>query len=319
MATYSHSKIKTYEQCPQKYKFRYIDRIEPPFRTIEVFLGDIVHQTIEKLYRDLPDSRPIPRNRLISYYEQRWKEDYSSKIRVVRRGTTPQDYFATGRKMVSSYYRRFYPFTQGTTVGLELDVSFPIASGTEFQGVVDRLVQGTDGAYEVHDYKTSRWLPSLEDLRRDRQLSLYELAIRQRWPEVGNVSLVWHYLAFDRQLQLKRTAEELEQAKRSALRIIGQIEKEARFPTHETRLCDWCEYYGICPAKQRNLVPVPSWPKTAAATVARPPILSQPASHSPGWRLFLSVCRKLGSVVGALFRFTLAGAAKSHRRRRRRY
>lgn len=30
MPVYSHSKLSTYETCPQQYKLRYIDRIEPP-------------------------------------------------------------------------------------------------------------------------------------------------------------------------------------------------------------------------------------------------------------------------------------------------
>jgi hypothetical protein len=27
---YSHSKLSTYETCPQQYKLRYIDRLRPP-------------------------------------------------------------------------------------------------------------------------------------------------------------------------------------------------------------------------------------------------------------------------------------------------
>lgn len=30
MPVYSHSRLQTYETCPQKYKLRYIDRIELP-------------------------------------------------------------------------------------------------------------------------------------------------------------------------------------------------------------------------------------------------------------------------------------------------
>jgi hypothetical protein len=43
-----------FEQCPQKYKFRYIEKIKTDTKeTIELFLGKRVHETLKKLYQDL--------------------------------------------------------------------------------------------------------------------------------------------------------------------------------------------------------------------------------------------------------------------------
>jgi len=40
MATYSHSRVSTFENCPYKYKLQYIDRAEPEIsETIELFMG----------------------------------------------------------------------------------------------------------------------------------------------------------------------------------------------------------------------------------------------------------------------------------------
>ena len=35
MAIYSHSKIGTYESCPQKYKFHYVDKIKGDIESVE--------------------------------------------------------------------------------------------------------------------------------------------------------------------------------------------------------------------------------------------------------------------------------------------
>ncbi len=44
MATFSHSRISTYENCPYSYKLRYIDKKKPEIpTTIEAFVGDMVH------------------------------------------------------------------------------------------------------------------------------------------------------------------------------------------------------------------------------------------------------------------------------------
>ena len=50
MNIYSHSKLKCYEQCPQKFKLQYIDKIRIEFKeSIELFLGKRVHETLKKV------------------------------------------------------------------------------------------------------------------------------------------------------------------------------------------------------------------------------------------------------------------------------
>ena len=47
---YSHSRLSTFEQCPYKYKLKYLDKIETDVPdTIETYLGSRVHETLEKL------------------------------------------------------------------------------------------------------------------------------------------------------------------------------------------------------------------------------------------------------------------------------
>lgn len=54
MTVYSHSRLSTFEQCPQKFKLKYIDKVETEAEeSVEAFLGVRVHETLEKLYRDL--------------------------------------------------------------------------------------------------------------------------------------------------------------------------------------------------------------------------------------------------------------------------
>ena len=50
MKTYSHSRLSTFEQCPLKFKFQYIDKIEKAEESVEAFMGKRVHEVLEKLY-----------------------------------------------------------------------------------------------------------------------------------------------------------------------------------------------------------------------------------------------------------------------------
>lgn len=250
MANYSHTKLSTFEQCPQKYKFRYLDGLQVEKKTIEAFLGNCVHAALEKLYADRRLAKLDTVEELLAFYEQHWRANYTPDIEVVRADRNPQNYFEAGKGMLAGYYRRYHPFDQGTTLDVELQVSFPLAEGTHFQGYVDRVAKNGDHCYEIHDYKTSRSLPSQGQVERDRQLPLYEIALRHRWPDTQEVKLIWHYLAFDARLEATKTPAELEVLKESTLRLVRKIEATREFPTRESPLCDWCEFYNICPAKQ---------------------------------------------------------------------
>ena len=68
MAIYSHSKISSFENCPYQYKLKYIDKEKPEIEnTIEAFMGDIVHKTLEKLYKDKKFKKRVSKASLIKF------------------------------------------------------------------------------------------------------------------------------------------------------------------------------------------------------------------------------------------------------------
>jgi putative RecB family exonuclease len=173
-------------------------------------------------------------------------------MRIVRSGTTAKTYLEIGRRMLVTYHRSFYPFTQSTTLELEQKFAYPLSENQEIRGIIDRLARAGDGSLEIHDYKTSRRLPNSSQVTSDTQLALYELALRHRWPEARRISLIWHYLEFDKEIQITKTAPQLETIKQNTLGLIKRIESTTSFPTQVTPLCDWCEYKEICPAMDKR-------------------------------------------------------------------
>ena len=57
-----------------------------------------------------------------------------------------------------------------------------------------------EGHYEIHDYKTSIHLPLPAYFARDRQLALYLLGVKDAYPDTESIRLIWHFLAFDKEL-----------------------------------------------------------------------------------------------------------------------
>ena len=53
----SHSQIRTYNECPRKYYFAYVEDIRPPVNE-KVFLGEVFHATIERYFLQAMSGAP---------------------------------------------------------------------------------------------------------------------------------------------------------------------------------------------------------------------------------------------------------------------
>lgn len=248
MSVFSHSRIEAYETCPKKYEFSYLIRPPKGPDGIEAFMGSRVHDALEWLYGEIKVCRLPDEEDVVERFRSAWEAEWSDDIRIVRPGRTTDDYHAIGEKALRAYYRRYHPFDAATTVGLELRVMLPLDDDHEIVGYIDRLDKVADGVWEIHDYKTSATLMTQDKADADRQLALYELAIRQMYADVRQVTLVWHYLVFDHEVRSSRTPEQLADLREQVLASVVHIEAQHEFPTRSSNLCDWCEYRSLCPA-----------------------------------------------------------------------
>ena len=249
MKVYSHSRLGCYEQCPQKYKLKYIDRVETEVeQSVEAFMGSRVHDTLEKLYQDLKFQKLNTLDELLVFLRDEWKKNWSDSIVIVKEEYTSENYLKMAEKFVTDYYNKYKPFDQGRTISLEerIQINLDDSGDYKLQGYIDRVMESEEGYYEVHDYKTNSRLPLAEYLDNDRQLALYAIGVKERYPDVKDVKLVWHFLAFNKEIDSTRTDEELEDLKKSVIELIDKIESEEKFEANPSLLCDWCEFKPIC-------------------------------------------------------------------------
>lgn len=266
---FSHSQLETYENCPFKYHLQYRERVKAERRSIEAFMGSVVHATLERLYRDLLMSRLPELEEVRENFLRMWDASFGEDVFIVRKEYGPEDYRNTGLRCVEDYYRRYYPFRGGVPLWLERRVNIPLKDSEgrliAFSGVLDRLDGLDGGVYEIHDYKTSQSLPTQEDLMKDRQLSLYQLAVEEAFPDAVQVDLVWHYLAFDREARLRRNREDLRRIAEEAAELVRRIETAEDFPPRESELCEWCEVQEYCP-KRKHIYMVAELPARELGT-----------------------------------------------------
>ena len=249
MVVYSNSKIETFEQCRLKFKYRYIDKIIPEIaKSIEAHLGSIAHETLEWLYSNVMKKEIPSINDIISFYSEKWQEKYSPDMPIFNKTLTAKDYFNRGVEFLVNYYMKHQPF-KDNTIATEKRIEINLDKGGEKKliGFIDRLVNNLENnEIEIHDYKTGSSIMTKEKVENSRQLLIYSLAIKEIFGKDKKVCMVWHFLAHDMKICLRKTNEDLENLKKTLIEIIDNIEKTRDFPPSKSQLCYWCEYMDIC-------------------------------------------------------------------------
>lgn len=254
---YSHSKLAIYERCPLAFQYKYIDKckLDVPYIPIERFLGDCIHITLQKLYEHLIISPKydVTLLEIINDFEYIWKENYNDSIKL-REGQTQQEFIQAGHDMLELYFENNYPFTQEMNLCVEERLLWEI-DGFKFIGFVDRISAIPEkNKLIINDYKTSSTMPEEEDLKKERQLVLYKMAIEEKYPE-KEIELVYHFLRFGKKIKIDVTEEEQENIKKEVLNTVSEIQIdtwEKNFKSRVGERCEWCDYVSVCNAYKKK-------------------------------------------------------------------
>lgn len=253
---FSHSKLDSYDTCPRQYKFRYIEKAKVEKEvTIEVFTGQLLHRCLQKLYDAKRMGKVFSLEEILAIHDSEWDSAPVKTLKVNNPNLSVQDYIDDSRRSLAKYYESHQPFDDGETLAVEEKISMTLDEerGFKLRGVIDRLRRNPDGSLEIIDYKYKKGLPKQSDLEQDQQLALYTLAARENWPNLGAVSARLVYLKQDLEFPVTISEDMLDVVRAETIARILQIKAAERlddFPTKESRLCDWCAYLSLCPAKR---------------------------------------------------------------------
>jgi len=242
MRLYSHSRLSLFEQCPEAFKIKYIDKTFPDLPvSIHLFLGKEVHDTLEELYKKKMAGEIWEMDEMIRHFAQNWKKGFNSGIRVSNGGA--ESFFHKGIKFLIDYYQTHKPF-KDDTMETEKRIVFQLDETGEvgIQGFVDRLVKTGWDQFEVHDYKTNAMMKKQEEVDADRQLAFYHIGLQKLFGKELKVKLVWHFLAHNRSITSTRSQEQLEKLRVDTLKLINEIESNTVWPACGRKWCDWCDY-----------------------------------------------------------------------------
>ena len=270
MTTFSHSRLASFEDCPRKFKYRYILKIPSETEGIEGYVGKTVHDVLERLYVAANKGQVPSFPRVIARYQQLFDDGYDEKrIRIVRRENPLHFYRELGEHCLANYYHEHYPFDADQTLGTEEHVVFELGridgAAIKIQGFIDRVCRAKDDVVEIHDYKTGKRVLSQPKADQDRQLALYQMGMAQRFGRDQPFRLVWHFLQKGQRRTSTRTAGQLDDLREETLELVRRIHAEKRFEPKASPLCNWCEFSERCPGSPLRDPQLATWEETLPA------------------------------------------------------
>jgi putative RecB family exonuclease len=246
MATYSHTRLSAFEQCRYRYKLQYIDKLDPGPKTIEAFMGTIVHSAMEKLYKDLGYQKCNTLEELLAFYYKEWEDNLTDDIVVNKKEYTSENYRKMGAKYLSDYYERCSPFDQMSILGLETQDVLDLGDGNKYHVRIDKFACKGD-EYFICDYKTNQNMKDKDEADGDKQLAMYAAWVREKYPDAKKINLVWHMMKFDKDVYSERTDVQLDELLANTVELIKEIENCTEWSTKHSKLCDYCGFKTRCP------------------------------------------------------------------------
>lgn len=243
----SHSSISMYQECPQKYKFKYIDGI--PERPKHFFaFGQSVHLALEFFYG--VKAPPAPSlEQLLTHYAANWvKVGYKDKRQE-------DEYFENGKTILRDYYKKHidsYHIPFFVEYGFSTEVH-----GVPITGKVDRVDRLPDGRVAILDYKTGKPFAKGRELS-DSQLTMYQMACEKGLGiEVAKLTL--YHLPTNKELSSSRHDDGLVDALKEKIVKTAEGITAGDFQAHVSeQTCRWCDYKLLCPAYQGKPVETPA-------------------------------------------------------------
>lgn len=240
---YSQSKLNTYRDCPLKYKFAYVDKVRTP-GTIEQFVGSMVHEALEEFINARSRyHRDLPYEDTCGIFDQKFDQNYTDDLLVSKDYLTNEDHKVRGHEFIKRFYEIEAGREPGDVLGVEKWISFSIGASS-MGGYIDRL-ERIGNEFHIIDYKASDRPMSQDKADNDWQLAIYEMAIREEFPEAQTVRLEWFYLGPGIVVRSARTPEQLKDLEGEICTLIDEIESDTEFLPLGNNWCP-CEYAGLC-------------------------------------------------------------------------
>ena len=245
----SASRIDCYLQCPLKYKFRYIDQIEPDAIQPGLAFGSSVHRSIAHFYQRLMAGEILSIEQLHTAFQLDW--EVAQTVPIAWNGQAPDEMEKQGCDMLTAYMAATPDPLPPLAVEKEINVPLvnlntgEICKDVSLFGYIDRIERGnapvelktaarswSQMQAEQYLQMTANSYALAYEALADAVDGLFEVIVKNKAPRIQH-------------LVTRRTVHDFDRWFRTVVQIIESIVDE-RFYPNPGFLCPSCDYATEC-------------------------------------------------------------------------
>ncbi|MGH8932350.1 MAG: RecB family exonuclease, partial [Egibacteraceae bacterium] len=235
----SFSRVDTYQTCPLKYRYSYVEKL-PSAPSPQLSWGSSIHAALETWWsQKLPEPPPV--DALLQALYDHWDD-------AGFEGTSRDEklkWYRYAQDVLRAHHARFAP-TYAPAVATEAWFELDMGDDIIVVGSIDHVQRTPSGGIGIVDWKTSRRAKTRKQVAGSLQLAIYAFAATELWGhEPEWVSL--DFVVSGVRVTMPRSEIDTDAARQTIHNAAARIRAEL-FPAEPNRLCNWCDYRGVCPA-----------------------------------------------------------------------
>jgi len=236
--TLSASRVKTYQQCPRKYYYNYVEKL-PRKEWAHFDLGTLVHGALEYFHKGFKkdgEDKNLKKLMKKSFKTQRKDMEKNKPL--------ANSVLLEARDLLIEYLNRMETEGIGSEViCLEEDFDISLNDKYNIKGFVDRLDLDEDGLYHIKDYKTNKSLKYMEPF----QLQVYGIHLLNKYKDIDRFRASYIMMRFGGKLvPYDLNKDDVEKCKKKLIRYADSIIEEGKWIPKYSKLCDWCDFKDPC-------------------------------------------------------------------------
>ena len=249
----SYSAVRTFQSCPLKYRFRYVDGLPEACTSSSLVFGSAIHAAIEAYFQARLVDDPLPDlDVLMASYRQYWQANQTVPIQF---GATdsPESCEQLAQRMLARFLASDLAQPEGRIIGIEEELRGELVPGVpDLLGRVDLILE-TDDHVVIQDFKTARsaWSPDQAEESAE-QLLLYGDLVQRLVPG-KDLKLRFAIItkAKEPKVQVLDAAfdgERLDRTKQVFKTVWSAIKAGHFYPSPSPMTCTGCGYRSACTA-----------------------------------------------------------------------